>query len=148
MKLISTRTHGVLDLMTAGTLAALPRLMGWSPRVTAALTGMAAGMLGYSLLTRYEFGLLKVLPMRAHLALDAASGAMLCASPWLFDDEDPEVTATLAGIGLFELAAAALTETTSGPEMAAHFAQESGQPVPTSPGFASRFERSSSASML
>jgi hypothetical protein len=37
----------------------------------------------YALLTDYEFGLKRVLPMRAHLALDAAGGIALAAAPFL-----------------------------------------------------------------
>lgn len=108
-KLISTRTHGVLDYLTAGALFALPRALGWSDRVTGLLTGAAVGTVGYSLLTRYELGVVKVLPMRAHLVLDALSGAALCAAPLLLPDEDDEVKQALVGLGLFELAASALT---------------------------------------
>lgn len=38
----------------------------------------------YSLLTNYELGLVKMLPIPLHLALDAASGVLLASSPWLF----------------------------------------------------------------
>lgn len=149
MTRISTRTHGVLDLVSAATLVALPRVLGWGDRVTATLTGLGVGTLGYSLLTRYEFGLLKVLPMRAHLALDALSGAALCASPWTFPDEGREVIATLVGLGLFEIAAAALTE----PEPCEQAEgvrrlMESGRDVPTSPGYGETLRRSSTSSML
>lgn len=114
---ISTRTHGVLDYTAAATLYALPRMLGWSDRVTDLLTKAALGTLAYSLITRYELGAVKVLPMRAHLALDAMSGAAFCAAPWLLPDEDETVTTTLAGIGLFELSAAFLTETESPAEI-------------------------------
>jgi hypothetical protein len=114
-KPISTRTHGVLDYLTAGTLLALPRAMGWSENVTRLLTGAAVGTIGYSLLTRYELGALKLLPMRAHLALDALSGATLCASPWLLPEEDSGVKQALLGLGLFELGVTALSQA-EGPE--------------------------------
>ena len=38
MTRMSTRTHGVLDFLTAGTLVALPRALGWGERVTSTLT--------------------------------------------------------------------------------------------------------------
>lgn len=83
-KRIPTKAHGVLDYVTAGALLAAPgllRLEGASavvPRVTGA-TATA-----YSSVTDYELGLRRLLPMPAHLALDAASGVFLAASPWLF----------------------------------------------------------------
>ena len=110
-KLISTRTHGVLDYLSVGTLLAVPRALGWGPRVTNLLTGAAVGTLAYSLLTRYELGLVKVLPMPAHLALDAIQGALTCAAPALLPDEDGSVAVALVGLGVFELGAALTTKT-------------------------------------
>ena len=111
MKLFSTRMHGVLDYLTAGTLLTLPRALGWSQSVTRLLTNAGIGTIGYSLLTRYELGLVKVLPMQGHLILDAMSGAMLCGAPLLFPDEDTSVKGALVALGLFELTAALMTET-------------------------------------
>ena len=110
MRFISTKTHGVLDYLTAGTLLALPRALGWSPSVTKLLTGAAAGTIAYSRLTRYELGVVRVLPMTGHLTLDALSGALICAAPALLRDEDAAVSAALVGIGAFELGAALATE--------------------------------------
>lgn len=110
-KLFSTKTHGVLDYLTVGQLLALPRMLGWSSKVTGFLNTMALGTLGYSLITRYELGPIKLLPMRGHLALDAMNGALFCAAPLLFPDEDSTVKATLVGLGLFEIMAALTTET-------------------------------------
>lgn len=148
-KLISTRTHGVLDLVTAATLVTLPRALGWGDRVTSMLTALGVGTLGYSLLTNYEFGLRKILPMRVHLALDAASGASLCAAPWIFPDEAPEVIATLVGLGLFEIAAAMLTEPEPGGlTEGVRRLMGNGQPAPTSAGYGEGLRRSSTSSML
>ena len=64
-------------------------------------------------MTNYERGLVKVLPMKAHLTLDAVSGGMLLGAAMFFDDEPDEVRAMLAGIGLFEIFAALSTQTKS-----------------------------------
>lgn len=113
LRFVPTKTHGVLDYLSVATLLAAPRALGWGPRATTLLTGAAAGTLVYSLLTRYEFGLKKLLPMPAHLALDAAGGALLCAAPALLPDEDGSVGAALVGLGAFEIAAALTTKTAS-----------------------------------
>ncbi len=119
-KPISTLMHGILDYVTAPTLLALPRMMGWSKTVTSLLTGAGVGVLSYSVMTRYELGLLKVLPMKAHLAIDMASGGMLALSPLMLKKRERDVatTATLIGLGLYEIAAALLTQTQSPIEQA------------------------------
>lgn len=114
VKLVSTKTHAVLDYVSVAALATLPRALGWSPPVTNLLTGAAASTLVYSLLTRYELGAVKLLPMPAHLALDAASGAMLASAPLALTNERKAVVGALIGIGLFEIAAALSTATEPG----------------------------------
>ncbi len=110
MKLFSTKTHGVLDYTSVVALLALPRTMGWSKHVTNILTASALGTLVYSLLTRYELGALKVLPVKTHLGLDALSGLLLAIAPFVFLREKQNVNKTLLGIGIFEISAALLTD--------------------------------------
>ncbi len=114
MKLFSIQIHGVLDYLSVAGLLALPRVLRWSPTVTQLLSGAALATLGYSLLTDYDYGLIKVLPFKTHLALDAASGLLLTSAPFWLRDEDQRVRAALLGIGLFELSAATGTETAPG----------------------------------
>src|SRR4051794_19884338 len=77
MKRMSTSTHGLIDYATSAFIAALPKLAGFGPKVTAILEGSAATSGVYSAMTNYEKGLVHVLPMKAHLTLDALSGGML-----------------------------------------------------------------------
>ena len=113
MRFIPTRVHGVLDYLTAGVLIAAPSLLRfrqngvqrWLP-IT-----LGVGTIGYSLLTDYELGLFKVIPMPVHPALDAANGALLAASPWLFGFSD-EIAAPHVGLGLFEIVVTAFSQTT------------------------------------
>ena len=67
-------------------------------------------MLGYSLCTRYQYGLVKALPMKTHLLLDYISGATVAALPLLLRDETLAAKLMLAGLGLNEITIAALTE--------------------------------------
>ncbi len=42
-------------------------------------------IIGMSLLTNYEYGLFKKVPMEIHLVVDAVIGFFLLMSPWLFE---------------------------------------------------------------
>ena len=62
----------------------------------------------YSLFTDYELGVIKRVPVKAHLTLDAVFGLLLAASPWLLGFAETTWRPHLA-LGLFEVAAALLT---------------------------------------
>jgi hypothetical protein len=91
-KPVTTRTHGILDYALGPVLFLAPNIFGfadmegpavWVPRLIGALTLLQA------IVTRYEVGLVKMMPMRFHLFNDYAAGAFLAASPWLFRFYDP-----------------------------------------------------------
>lgn len=110
MHLLSWRTHGVLDYIVGLLLIFSPRLLGFDAdgaeaRVPVILGGSA---LIYSALTRYELGLLKLLPFKAHLALDVMSGLFLALSPWLLGFAD-RVWLPHVLLGLFEIGAVMMT---------------------------------------
>ena len=86
MRIVSTKTHGVLDYLTGAALLAAPKALGLEDVASSAraLKLAGSGATAYSMLTDYELGVAKLLPMPVHLALDAASGALLASSPWLF----------------------------------------------------------------
>src|SRR4051812_40481698 len=113
MKQMSTATHGTVDYVASGLIAALPKMAGFSKRVTTILEASAGMAAAYSAMTNYERGMIKVLPMKAHLTLDALSGGMLLGFALMLSDEEPTERAALAGVGLFEIAAAFTTETQS-----------------------------------
>ena len=117
-KPISTKAHGFLDYLTVATFLTLPRVMGWSRGLTQGMTMLGLGKLGYTLFTKHELGVVKKLPMQAHLALDAAGGAALCAMPMLLGDEDDVgACAACCALGLFDIAAAPMTQTEMQHEM-------------------------------
>lgn len=86
LRFMPTRVHGMIDYATGAALLAAPQIFGFADVPASALAARVAGggATAYSLATDYELGVAKLLPMPAHLALDAASGVLLAASPWLF----------------------------------------------------------------
>jgi hypothetical protein len=107
LNLIPTKIHGILDYMTAGLLVTLPRALGWGKTPTRLLDVAAGGAVAYSLVTDYELGVYRKLPMNGHLLLDGMSGAaLLVSAAYFLEDEEPEVRGTIAALGAFEVAAA------------------------------------------
>jgi hypothetical protein len=114
MRVIPTSVHGVLDYVTGSALLAAPDLLGLEDELPSRVLRLAGGgAAAYSMLTDYELGVVKVIPMPAHLALDAMSGALLAASPWLFgfSGRGRRYWLPHVAVGAFELLAAATTKT-------------------------------------
>ena len=118
MRFIDTRTHGMMDYLMGILLIISPWLFGfanggaaqWIPVL------LGAGALFYSIITDYELGLLKILPMNVHLIIDLMAGILLAASPWLFGFAD-EVFLPHLILGLLEIGASLMTKkVTSEPE--------------------------------
>ncbi len=108
--MISTRVHGVIDYVVAAALCGLSRSRAISRPVRSALG--AAGLFhpSYSVLTDYEAGVLPVLTMRQHLALDALGAAGLCLGGVLLPRRRAPERALLLGVGLLEFAVIALSD--------------------------------------
>ena len=83
LRRVPTKVHGVVDLTTGPALIAAPTLLRMNGNTGATIPPRVVGSAAtlYSLLTDYEFGLKRVLPMRTHLALDAVAGLALAATP-------------------------------------------------------------------
>jgi hypothetical protein len=112
-KPISTKTHGIIDFITAGTTLLLPRIMNCSDELKNAVTMMGLTKLAYSICTRHELGLIKAIPMKAHLAMDAVSGTAMAALPFVLEEEEPGAIACCVAMGLGDVAVSAMTETSS-----------------------------------
>ncbi|PIQ20680.1 MAG: hypothetical protein COW65_13610 [Cytophagales bacterium CG18_big_fil_WC_8_21_14_2_50_42_9] len=86
MKKPITRTmHGITDYSYAALLTAAPKLFGFEKEKSASLLcyGLGGGALLYSLFTRYELGMFKLMPFKTHLAIDLASNIAALAAPWV-----------------------------------------------------------------
>lgn len=113
MRFIPTRIHGFLDYGMGIVLVAAPWILGfaddgpetWVPVI------LGIGVIGYSLFTNYELGIVRAIPMATHLMLDIAGGIVLAVSPWVFGFAD-EVWAPHLILGLLEIGAGLMTRTT------------------------------------
>lgn len=114
MKIISRKTHAVLDYIMGVLLIASPWLFGFSGNEAAKWSAIAVGiiMLLTSLITNYEGGLIKVLAMSMHLVMDIVAGIFLAVSPWLLGFHDQVYLPHLV-LGILEIGAACCTQRAS-----------------------------------
>jgi len=115
LQVIPTSVHGMIDYAASGVLYATPALLGLNdvPASARALRLASGGAVAYSLLTDYELGVVKVVPMSVHLTLDVMSGALLASSPWLFGfaKEGPRHWLPHALMGTKEIVIALMSKT-------------------------------------
>lgn len=112
MRVIPTRVHGMVDYIVGALLIVAPWLFGfadggaeqWVPII------LGAGVILYSLMTDYELGVMKVIPMSMHLMLDIGGGIFLAVSPWLFGFAD-EIWWPHVIVGIGEILAGLMTKT-------------------------------------
>ncbi|MDB5477937.1 MAG: hypothetical protein JWM96_432 [Alphaproteobacteria bacterium] len=112
--LIPPRIHGLIDYSVAVLLIAAPWLLGFQDNGTAMLVPVSIGIatIVMSLLSRYKYGVLKLIPFSLHLLLDTIAGIVLAISPWAFDFSR-DVYAPHLAAGLFSLLVVALSMKTT-----------------------------------
>ena len=90
MRFLPTRVHGFLDYIVGVALIAAPWIFQFSEYRAATVVPivLGIGLILYSLLTDYELGLARVLPMAMHNLFDIVAGIFLAASPWIFGFAD------------------------------------------------------------
>ena len=107
--ILSRKLHGLLTDYPYVVLVFLaPTLVGFSDVAPAVLLCrvLPLAILGASLLTRAEWGLIRVVPFKIHLLLDALVGLFALLSPWLFGFSDHAAARNaLIVIGLFGIGA-------------------------------------------
>lgn len=110
MRFIPTRTHGLLDYVIGVLLIAFPFAAGLADRgpVDWGTTALGCGLIVYSLFTDYEVGALRLIPMKAHLLLDAIGGIVLIGLAVIFAPTFG-IEVALIVIGIIEIGSSLLT---------------------------------------
>src|SRR4029450_5663091 len=85
MRFVPPKVHGAVDYATGPVLAFAPEIFRMKDGRSASLPPRVAGVAAtaYSALSNHELAAKRVLPMRAHLALDALAGVAVAALPWI-----------------------------------------------------------------
>lgn len=111
MRFISTRVHGMVDYAMGLLLIVAPFLFGFATGGPAQWVPIVLGvvMLAQAVMTKYELGLMHMIPMPAHLTMDLLSGIVLLVSPWLFGFASVIVWPHVL-LGLLEIGASLTTE--------------------------------------
>jgi hypothetical protein len=114
MRFISRKIHAMLDYISGVLLIASPWLFNFADIAAAKWVAIIVGIviLGMSLLTDYEGGVKKIIPMSGHLTMDVIAGILLAASPWLFNFSEYVYLPHLI-IGIMEIGAGLFTERSS-----------------------------------
>jgi hypothetical protein len=113
---VDATLHGVVDL-AAGTalMTVLPRAFGMRRTRTARqMRATGAAHLAYSSMTDYPLGIVKAIPFKAHIAIDALGAVAVGALPFLTGQwrEGRRQWVPHIALALFELSSLAITDPT------------------------------------
>jgi hypothetical protein len=111
--LIPRPLHAVLDYLWGVAFTFAPEAGGFEKNEVANAYSKARGlsMIGISMLTRYELGVIRIIPFNGHLVSDFAGALFGFAAPWLlgFHRDEKARNASL-GFSAFELMAVLLSK--------------------------------------
>ncbi|MFC6998878.1 SPW repeat domain-containing protein [Rufibacter roseus] len=100
---ISRELHGIADVAYIPAVASAPETVGFTEEETATTLcrAISGGTLVSALVTRAEWGAVKAMPFKMHLAVDFATSAFALAAPWLFGfSKNAKARNTFVAMGL------------------------------------------------
>jgi ABC-type transport system involved in cytochrome c biogenesis permease subunit len=116
MKIIPRKVHIVFDLIIILYLIAYPLFYLEQGVVTVVMLVSGISILLYSLLTKYELGLFKMMNVKNHLALDFLIGLMLAGAPYLLNYSTAFWEQVIPGLVLMLLALTTRNESVNIPK--------------------------------
>ena len=112
MRIIPTRIHGLIDYLVGIIMIVSPWVFNFDNGGAETWIPVAVGVmvLLQTIMTNFEVGFMKVIPMATHLRMDLLVGLLLIASPWLFNF-DEQVWVPHVVFGIFAVMASLMTRT-------------------------------------
>jgi hypothetical protein len=111
--LIPRPLHAALDYIWGILCTFAPEIAGFEDNQAANVYHKARGisMIGTSAATRYELGLIKLIPFNVHLLLDLLGALFGLAAPWIMGfDKDEKARNSALAFSIFELGAVMLSK--------------------------------------
>ena len=112
---VDATLHGVVDYNAALSLQVLPKVLGIEGTQAGRQIRAAGAVHGaYSTMTDYPLGVVKVIPYKAHLALDALGAVALAAAPFVTGQWKTGLKQWVpnVAVALFELSSLAISDPT------------------------------------
>ncbi len=84
-RFLPTRAHGLVGSLAIAAALGAPAVLRLEdvPASARLLRLWGTGAIALAAVTDFELGVVRALPMKAHLAIDALAGPTLAAAPWL-----------------------------------------------------------------
>lgn len=110
MRFIPTRFHGILDYIVGIFMIIAPWVLDFSDNDAATWAIVIAGVLVLlqTIMTDFEVGLIRRIPMKSHLTMDFILGLALAVSPWVLNFDERVYMPHLI-IGVFSMLASLTT---------------------------------------
>ena len=112
-KPISRRQHAFTDYSYAPLVSSAPDLVGFKEEkaATTLCHVLSSTILVTSLFTRAEWGPIRVIPYKVHLAIDTIGGLTSLTAPWVFGfAKNKKARNTFLAMGVFGLIAGLLSK--------------------------------------
>ena len=111
---ISTKTHGMIDYaLWVTTVGALPKMMKGATETASLVRSAGTAASVNAMITNYEGGLVRVMPMKGHLALDMVVCTALVLSPFFLPAAERRYAFIPMALGAIGLLTGLMTETES-----------------------------------
>lgn len=111
---ISTKTHGMIDYaLWVTTASALPKMMNRATHTASLVRNAGTAASVTAMVTNYEAGLVRMMPMKGHLALDVVMCTILVLSPWFLPASERRYAFIPVALGAVGLLTGLMTQTES-----------------------------------